>query len=147
MISQKRIASEILKCGESRVWIAQDPKVGKAITRSDVRNLIKEGMIKKLPAKKAKRLDTRKNLLQKKKRRRKGPGSRKGTLAARIGKKETWLKIVRPQRKVLRELRKKKEIQEGSYRKLYKMVKGGVFRSKSHLLLYLQEKGLVKKAQ
>lgn len=147
MISQKRIAAEILKCGESRVWIAQDPKVDKAITRSDVRNLIKEGMIKKLPAKKAKRVETRKNLLQKKKRRRKGIGSRKGTLAARIGKKETWLKVVRPQRKVLKELRKKKEIQDGSYRKLYKMVKGGFFRSKSHLLLYLQEKGMIKKAQ
>jgi len=43
------MASEILKCGENRVYLDQyfieDIKM--AITRDDVRSLIKEGIIKK----------------------------------------------------------------------------------------------------
>lgn len=48
---QRRIAAELLKCGENRVWI--DPEkvdeVASAITREDIRRLIKEGVIRKNP--------------------------------------------------------------------------------------------------
>ena len=47
--AQKRMAAEILKCGQNRVYI--DPylieEVKMAITREDIRNLIKEGIIQK----------------------------------------------------------------------------------------------------
>ena len=47
LTAQKRIAAEILKCGENRVYF--DPylmdEIKMAITREDIRNLIKEGII------------------------------------------------------------------------------------------------------
>jgi large subunit ribosomal protein L19e len=47
--SQKRIASEVLKCGQKRVWI--DPneieQVGQANSRVFIRKLIKDGLIMK----------------------------------------------------------------------------------------------------
>lgn len=46
--NQRRLAAEVLGVGETRVWI--DPTrfedVVAAITREDIRNLIKEGVIK-----------------------------------------------------------------------------------------------------
>ncbi len=145
MSYQRRIAASILKCGESRVWINQDPKVKQAITRRDVRNLIAQGIIKKLPEKVAKRKDSRFKLLQKSKGRRSGHGSRKGAAHSRRGAKEEWLKIVRPQRRTLKKLREEESIDVTQYRKIYKMIKGRFFRSKAHLLLYLKEKGIAKK--
>lgn len=147
MTSQRRMAAEILKCGEYRVWMAQNPKIAQAITRADVRRLIADKLIKKLPVKKVKRIETKRKLAQKRKGRRKGTGSRKGTIAARIGKKTFWLKIVRPQRALLKELKDKKSIEPKSYRKIYRLIKGNAFRSKAHLMLYLQERGLVKKEE
>ena len=46
---QKRMAASILKCGENRVYF--DPylieDIAMAITREDIRNLVKEGAIQK----------------------------------------------------------------------------------------------------
>jgi len=51
--SQRRLAAELLKIGEGRVWI--DPEhmvnVEVAITREEIRKLIHEGIIKSLPLK------------------------------------------------------------------------------------------------
>jgi Ribosomal protein L19E len=66
---QKSIAAKILKCGKSRVYI--DPKalddVSEAITREDIRMLIKKGLIKKMPKKGNSRSRIRKNMKQKQK--------------------------------------------------------------------------------
>lgn len=133
---QKKLAAKILKCGVKRVWIdPTDEKVKQAITRKDIRRYIKEGAIKKLPIKK--------NLKNEEKRQQRA-GSIKGAKGARIGKKTEWLKIIRPQRKLLKELKNKKQLQLHTYRRIYKMVKGNVFRSKAHLMLYLKEKKLMK---
>jgi len=134
---QKKIAAKILKCGMEKVWI--DPtneKVKQAITRRDVRRFIKEGVIKKLPNKK------KKSKLSKPQQR---MGSRKGAKGARRGKKSSWLRVVRPQRKLIRELKEKKQLKPNAYRKIYKLVKGGMFRSKSHLMNYLEENKMLKK--
>ena len=136
---QRKLASKILKCGENRIWIdPKNEKVKQAITRSDVRRFIKEGIIKKKREKKKKK--------QVKKKQQK-TGSRKGTWKARLGKKTRWLKVVRPQRKLLRELKTEKKIDATSYRKTYRLIKGNQFRSKAHLLTYLKEKGLMKEKQ
>lgn len=136
MSLQKKIAAKILKCGENRIWI--DPtnsKVKQAITRRDIRRFIKEGFIKKLPEK------------RKVKHGEKGQqkiGSRKGSMGARIGKKTEWLKIIRPQRKLLKDFKSKNKLKPHTYRAVYKLIKGNFFRSKSHLLSYLKEKNLIK---
>ncbi|NOZ81573.1 MAG: 50S ribosomal protein L19e [Candidatus Micrarchaeota archaeon] len=143
--SQKRLAARILKCGISRVRILPEAaeKVKAAITGSDIRKLISEGVIKKIKPKEAKRLETRKKLAQKKRGRRRGHGSRRGSKKARMGEKTEWLKKVRPQRRLLRELRDSGKISKKDYRKLYRMVKGGMFRSKKHLLMYINQHGLM----
>jgi len=134
---QKRLAARMLKCGVNRVWIdPHNSKIKQAITRKDLRRFIKEGFIKKLPEKKkAKGFEK----TQQKR------GSIKGSSGARIGKKTEWLKIVRPQRKLLKELKGKKSIDSRTYRIVYSMVKGGAFRNKRHLLTYLEENKLMKR--
>lgn len=150
---QKRIAAKILKCGESRIWInpASQEKVGHAITRRDVRGLIKDGLVKKLPEKKSLRAGPRFRMIQKSKGRRNNAGSRKGAIGARARKKERWLKIIRPQRKLIRELKKEGKLLKGGigtagsgYGLLYRQVKGGAFRSKRHLVSHLEEHKLAK---
>lgn len=135
---QKRLAAKILKVGESKVWI--DPSrikdVQSAITAIDIKNLIKKGVIKKMPAK-VKR--------PKEKRKRKGRGRRTGGKYARLPKKRRWINTVRPLRKMLKELRARGEIDNQTYRKLYMLVKGGQFRSRSHLRIYLEQRGMLKK--
>ena len=133
---QKKIAAKILKCGTGRLWI--DPaseKVWSAITRRDIRSFIREGVIKKLPTFKH-RKTTEKSQQR--------AGSRKGTSGARLGKKERWLHVVRPQRRMLKELRETKQLDPKAYRKLYRLIKGNAFRSKAHLTLYLNDKDLIK---
>ena len=134
---QKKIASKIMKCGIEKVWIdPSNEKVKQAITRRDVRRFIKEGVIKKLPSKK-KSKRTGKKSQQK-------MGSRKGAKYARRGKKTSWLKVIRPQRKMIKELNDKKKLNDNAYRKIYRLVKGGMFRNKTHLMNYLKDKKMLK---
>ncbi|PMP73789.1 MAG: 50S ribosomal protein L19e [Aciduliprofundum sp.] len=141
---QKELASKILKCGKSRVYI--DPKalddVSEAITREDIRILIKKGVIRKLPKKGNSRSRIRKKQEQKKKGLRTGPGSRKGTKYARLGRKERWIKTIRAVRDELRKLKNEGKIDRKTYRRYYLYAKGGMFRSRAHLLLHL--KGVLK---
>lgn len=127
----------MLKCGTSRVWM--DPKaaakINAAITRADVRRLIDKGLIKKLPVEGSGAPG---------KRRYQRRGSRKGSASARAGgSKVAWLKIVRPQRNLLNQV--KPRLQPMAYRKVYRMIKGGAFRSRAHLITYMESKGYLKK--
>lgn len=139
---QRRLAARILKVGEGRVWI--DPTrasdVASAISREDIRRLIKQGVIKAKPKRGISRARARERTLKRKKGRRRGVGSRKGAAKARLPKKEAWIRTVRPLRALLEELKEKGQIGKGDYRKLYRMVKGGAFKSKAHLKSYLKEK-------
>lgn len=138
---QKRLAADILKVGKSRVWL--DPtkreELEKAITRADVKRLIKKGFIKALPKKLRKPKDE--------KRRRKRTGSRKGKKFSIVSRKRRWVYTVRALRAMLKELKESGEIDSTSYRKLRKLVKGGMFRSRSHLKTYLEQRGMIKKVR
>lgn len=139
--SQKRMAAEILKCGMQKIWI--DPKeledVSKAITKADVRRLIKKGIIKKKTPNEQSRGRARKIMEQKKLGRRRGRGSKKGKKLAKTTKKKEWIKTIRPLRKSLKELRDSGALTANQYRKLYLMAKGGRFRNKSHLNLFIKK--------
>ena len=91
------------------------------------------------------RAGARKIKKQKAKGKRKGAGSRKGKINSRISKKERWIIKIRAQRKLLKELREKKEIPKEAYSDLYMKAKGGFFRSRRHIMIYLEERGLKKK--
>jgi len=140
---QRRIASKILKCGKNRVWM--DPQklkdISEAITREDVRRLIKNGAIEKAAEEAPSRASITLRSLKKKKGRRSGHGSRKGTFESRTGNEQKlrWIKTIRPQRQMISELKKSGAIDNETYKKLYKLSKGGVFRSRKHLELYMKE--------
>ncbi|NPB02729.1 MAG: 50S ribosomal protein L19e [Methanopyri archaeon] len=145
--SQRRMAADILKCGVHRVWI--DPErmdeVARAQTKDDIRRLIKEGVIRKKPIKGQSRVRARKRHEQRKKGRQRGPGRRKGAKGARMPRKRQWIQRIRAIRRELRRLRDEGKIDRSTYRKLYMMAKGGYFRDRSHLLMYIEEHDLWKK--
>jgi len=143
---QRRLAAEVLKCGVHRIWLDPDnlEEIKKATTRSDIRNLIKHGLIKARKIKGNSRGRIRKKLMQKKKGRRRGHGSRKGKKTARMPKKRAWIIRIRAIRKYLRELRDKGLIDRKTYRLYYRRAKGGQFKDKAHVKLHLEMEGLLK---
>ena len=145
--SQRRLAAQILKIGQNRVWI--DPEriedAEGAITRDEVRKLVHEGTIRSKPEKGISRGRGRILHLKKKKGRRSGAGSRTGSPRARISKKEAWMSKIRALRKKLRLLKAKKVIPEGEYGKLYRMAGSGRFESVADLERYLKAHELWRK--
>ena len=146
LTTQKRLAASILKVGLNRVWI--DPErmeeVSMAITREGVKQLINNGAIKAKPQKGISSYRSKKLAEQKKKGKRKGRGSVKGAKKARNPKKQEWMTTIRALRKDLKEMRDAHEIDATTYRKLYKMAKGGAFRSKSYMKTYARDHDLIK---
>jgi large subunit ribosomal protein L19e len=146
--NQKRMAAEIFKCGLGRVFI--DPEaaedVGEAVTRQDVRTLIKDGAIKKKQIRGISTGRLKALRAQKAKRKRKGHGSRKGGKYARMPKKERWIRTIRPLRDELRKLRESGEIEPTVYRKYYMKAKGGLYRSRAHLRSQMESDGVFSKA-
>lgn len=142
----RRMASQLLKCGENRVWI--DPNrsedAGDAITRSDVRTLIASGAVAAKQKKGVSRGRTNYRKAQRAKGRRRGQGSRRGKKGARKPSKEIWMQTIRPIRKKLKELRDTDKIDRATYRKYYLQAKGGVFKSRPHLVSHLKAEGILK---
>lgn len=147
--AQRRMAAEILKCGENRVYfdpyLIEDIKM--AITREDIRNLVKEGVIQKRYEKGISKHRKLERHERKKKGRARGLGKRKGPKGARTPKKESWMKRIRPQRRELKKLRDRKQISVSTYRILYKNAKGGMFNSVAHLNRYIKDKELMKRGR
>lgn len=145
--AQKRIAAAILNCSKKRVVF--DPSrlddIKEAITKVDMRILVSDGAIKRKPVNGISRFRARKRIVQRRKGRQKGFGSRKGKKTARLPRKKLWINKIKSQRKLLKELRDKKVIAKRTYRELYMKAKGGFFRSRGHIDLYIKEHNLAKK--
>ncbi len=145
--SQRRLASQILKVGQNRVWInpEKNDDAEAAMTREEIRKLIHEGVIKSLPESGVSRGRARVLHAKKKEGRRSGPGSRTGALRAKVSKKEAWMSKIRALRKKLRRLKVDKIITESNYRKLYKMASSGKFESVAGLERYMKAHELWRK--
>lgn len=145
--TQKRIAARVLKVSPKRVKIdptrAEDLK--EAITKSDLRGLVGDGAITKRYKKGVSRSRANKTLRQKAKGQRKGSGSRKGKQTTHTPGKESWMAKIRAQRALLAELKEKKLLDSKTYTNLYRKAKGGFFRSRKHIKLYIEEHRLIKK--
>ena len=146
LTTQKRLAASILKVGVNRVWIDPDEieEVSRAITRDGIKQLIDQGIIKAKPKTGISSYRSKKIKEQKKKGKRKGRGSIKGAKNARTPKKQVWMKTIRALRTDLKDMRDAGEIDRTTYRKLYKMAKGGAFRSKSYMKTYARDHDLIK---
>ncbi|MFX1509754.1 MAG: 50S ribosomal protein L19e [Promethearchaeota archaeon] len=139
--TQRELAARILKVGVNRVWIDPDrlDDVALAIRRDDIRKLIHEGAIRKVPIQGVSR--GRAKVVHEKQKRglRSGPGSRKGKRTARLSSKESWMIKIRAIRLHLKKLRARRIIKPRDYRRLYRLSKGGVFPSIRRVDMYIQE--------
>ena len=137
--SQRRLAATLLGGGLNRVWIdpEENDRVQSAITREEIKTLIREGRIRLLP-----KTGVSRGRKRAKAGRRKKAGSRKG--GQKPGK-HAWVLRIRAIRRHLRWLRDKRQLGGGSYSKLVAMAKGGAFRSGSHVDEYVKARQLLKK--
>ncbi|MBU0586137.1 50S ribosomal protein L19e [Candidatus Micrarchaeota archaeon] len=133
--SVKRLAADILGVGISKIRIKPEEigKAEEALTREDVRNLIKDKIVfvKRKPGFKVKN-----------RRKRKLEGSRRGSMNSRAPEKELWMRAVRAQRKYLAQLVTEGNIDRKNKRAVYLRIKGGSFRGKKALLMFLKDNGL-----
>ncbi|MEM0378776.1 MAG: 50S ribosomal protein L19e [Thermosphaera sp.] len=146
---QKRLAAEVLGVGVSRIRIdpARADDVSAAITREDIRKLIKEGAIWVEPVHGIAGVSSKVRRVQRSKGRRRGHGKRKGVKTARLEEKEAWMARIRKMRRFLRYLRDKNMIDKRTYRRLYRLAKGGAFKSLASLKLYLRENKILKEVK
>ena len=144
---QKRLAAEVLNSSQKRIVFdpAKMADIKEAITRKDIKMLIADRVISEVQKRGVSRSRARKGIAQKRKGLRKGPGRRKGKHNARTPQKKEWIKHIRHQRAFLHELKDRKLIEPQTYVLLYRKAKGGFFRSKRHIKIYIEENGLFKK--
>jgi large subunit ribosomal protein L19e len=147
--NQRRMAAEVLKCGENRVWMNPDKldDIEGCITRSDIRIAIGSGLIKAKPKQGSSKGRIRYKANQKASGKRKGPGSRKGTANARVPDKRRWIATIRPIRDELKTLRAEGKITPSVYRLYYRRAKGGVYKSRRNLKQHMVAAGHLKKEE
>ncbi len=145
--NRKRISAEILKVGVHKVWFDPDrlDEIKEAITKQDIKALINDYAIQAKPTSRNSRARARKRLVQRRKGRQKGPGTKKGTHKARLPKKRVWIIKMRNQRSLLKSFKEKELIDNMTFKDLYAKVKGGFFRSQRHIKLYMTERNLFNK--
>jgi large subunit ribosomal protein L19e len=131
LAGQRRLAAQILKIGQNRVWINPErmDDVEGAITREEVRKLIHEKIIVSLPQQGVSRSRAKIIRAKKVKGRRSGPGSIKGAGYSKVTKKEAWMIKIRSLRRKLRDLKARKVITEATYTQYYRMAGSGRFES------------------
>jgi len=144
--NKKLLAAKVLDVGLNRVRFDEERlnDIKEAITKRDIHGLINGGAISIKKENGTSSFRHKKRLLQKRKGRRQGGGSRKGKKTARLRDKESWMNRIRKQRKYLIFLKGSGYISRNDFRLVYKKAGGGFFRSKRHVKTYLQENKLIK---
>lgn len=138
----RRLVARIAGCGESRVKIVDAAKAAPALTADDVRDLLEQKAVVIVAKRGVGRGKARGRAELRRKGRKRRAGSIKGTPNALLPRKRRWIRLVRSQRRALKHLRL--SLAQGSYKKLYRMVKGRAFPDKRRLLEYVKNKGLTK---
>jgi len=125
--TQRRLAAEILGIGENKIMFdsLRFDDISKAITRADIKDLIKDKAIMKRITGKSKR---------KKEKRRRGTGKIKMRIKAR---KKKYIAKIRKLRRYLSEVKDKKIITLQEYQYLRRLAKSGHFKTRRHLKDYL----------
>lgn len=129
---QRRLAAKVLGVGINKVWF--DPtrisEIKEAITKVDIETLIKEGAIKKNPKKGIKRRAGKIRQLRKRKGRRRKAGKKKKFLKK---KKENYINRIRKLRAYIKELKKRKIIDNKQNIILRKLAKAGIIKNKKEI--------------
>jgi len=146
---QKRLSAKMFKCSPKKIHFDTErlDEIKEAITSADIKGLIGKGIITRSPSVGVSKSRARKKLGQRRKGRQQGPGSRKGLASSRLPRKRAWINRVRLQRSFIDLLREKGAIEHDNFKSLYLKIKGGFFRSKRHLTIYMEEHQMLKKAE
>jgi len=146
-VTQRRLAAEILGIGRNRVWM--DPQrledIQLAITKQEIRGLISEGAIRRLPEMGVSRGRARRLHAKRARGERRGAGRRKGGPKARASEQHSWTALIRALRAELATLRKKRVLTPNAYRSLYGLCKGHVFDSVGELRRHIESQGLARR--
>ncbi|MBS3167833.1 50S ribosomal protein L19e [Candidatus Woesearchaeota archaeon] len=139
--SKKEMVARLLDIGLGRVWFNPEKsnEIKEAVTKEDLRGLISNGVILVKPKRGISRSRIRKRIIQKRKGRRNGPGNKKGKETARLSRKQNWMNSIRAQRDLVSSLVTDQKISRETYRHLRVKSRGGFFRSRRHIKLYLTE--------
>jgi len=144
--TQKVLAAKVAGVGLSRV--ALDPlryeDIKEALTKEDIRGLIKQGAIKISPIRGPSRHRARARHKQQKKGRQMGQGTRRGSKFARNPRKQQWMRKIRKIRSTILGLKEKTLLDTKTYRDLYLKAKGGFFRDRGHLMFYIESNKLLQ---
>lgn len=137
---KRELAARTLGVGANRLRFEPEyiDDVIDAITRDDIRSLVTARTIYIVEKKGTSRGRARAKHLKNKKRGR-GPGSKKGRKGAREGKKQIWVKKVRAQRRHIKIMKSRGDIDKKAFWSLYKKINGGQVRSLSHLRELVKE--------
>ncbi len=141
----RRVAAHLLKSGESRIRILDAKRASEALTREDIRGMIKEKLVIALPKSGVSRGKARRTQKRKRAGRGRGEGSRQGAKYAGVTRKSLWMRKIRALRKTLRN--NKYRLSGGDYRKIYKMISGNAFREKRILLDYISKRAAANAAK
>ena len=144
--NQKIIAAKVAGVGTGRVILVPEraSEIKDAITKADIYALIKSGAIKILNVKSPSRVRAKARHAQKLRGRRRGSGKRKGAQGARSNSKREWINKIRLIRKTLQSLRASGKLSQETYTLMYRRAKGGFFRNKGHMLIYMEQNKLMK---
>ncbi|MBI4095445.1 MAG: 50S ribosomal protein L19e [DPANN group archaeon] len=143
---QKRLAAKAANVGLARV-IIEPTRVGdikEAITKADIKSLIRDGAIRVLPEKRPSGLHARMRHRQQKKGKQRGQATRRGSAKARLG--DIWPQRIRAMRSLIQDLKAKGQLTNEIYRNIYAKAKGGFFRDRGHILFYLKQNKLMAEA-
>ena len=143
--AKKQLVSRIVGVGVNRVRFDNDhlDDIADAITRDDIRSLLTANTITIKSFKGTSRGRAKTKKLQKSKRGIK-QGSKKGRKGAREGKKTVYVNKVRALRYILKIAKDRQEIDNETFKSIYKKIGGNTIRNKSHLRSVINETQNVK---
>ena len=126
---RKELAAKVLKVGKNRIVFDSDKlsDIKEAITKQDIRDFHKEGIITIK--------ETKGRQTKKKRKTRRGPGKIKKKIKNR---KQEYVKLVRKLRNYLKELKKQEKIDDKNYKDIRKKIRARTFKDKTHLKEYVE---------
>jgi len=128
LTKKKELAKKTLGVGKNRIMFNKQgiSEIKEAITKEDIRNLYKDGIISIKPIRGRRKIERRK--------RKRGPGKIKKRINKR---KQIYVKITRKLRSYIKELKNRNMIDNDTYKDLRKKIRMKDFKSKANLREYL----------